>query len=396
MNIITKSPPNFENTAVAFSHKSNWQLRKAYGLFIVFSNNFLTDIGTRLTSSALRWHLPVSPFIKYTVYEQFCGGETLKDCEQTIARLGASSIKTILDYGVEGKSSEKEYEAACRQKLETIRYTQNNPNVTVMSVKITGLARFQLLGKLHEGKMLSDAEKLEFSKVEHRLHQICEAAQKANIQIYFDAEETWIQKPLDDLIDALMMAYNKEKPIVFNTIQLYCKNRLAYLMEAHQHAAKRGYLYGAKLVRGAYMEKERERAHKMSYPSPIHDDKKAVDHDYDAAIDYCLKNLDTLAFCCASHNESSNLHGAVRMDEKQIPRNHPHVTFAQLYGMGENLTFNLAEAGYNAQKLIPYGPVKDVMPYLIRRAEENSSVGGQVSRELSLLKKEMERRGLIT
>jgi len=392
MDINTLPALNFEDTKIAFASKSNWQLRKSYQLFKLLSSETVVSLSTKFTPLALKFHLPIAPLIKHTVYEQFCGGETLKECEVTIERLGNSSIKTILDYGIEGKATEDEYEATCQHKLETIKYTKANSNVTVISAKVTGLGRFELLEKIQAGKKLFASEEKEFERLKERLHKISKACKEADIQIYWDAEETWIQKPLDDLINELMQHYNAEKVIVFNTIQLYCKNRLAYLMEAHQQAAKKKYVYGAKLVRGAYMEKERERAKKMRYPSPIHENKVAVDRDYNAAIDYCLKNLDTLSFCCASHNEYSNQYLAKRIDEKGIPRNHSNITFGQLYGMGENLTFNLAAAGYNALKLIPYGPVKDVIPYLLRRAQENSSVGGQVSRELMLLKKEIERR----
>jgi proline dehydrogenase len=386
--------PDFDNTAVAFASKSDWELRKAYALFLMFNNPLLVNMGIKLTPLALHWHLPVTPLIRHTIFEHFCGGETLKDCEKTIRQLGEKGIQSILDYGVEGKSNEKEYENTCRHKLETIQYARQNKNICAISVKITGLARFALLEKIHTGKKLNRSEQAEFQKVSDRIHVICKAASDAGVQVYFDAEETWIQKPLNELIEGMMQTYNRQRVIVFNTYQLYAKGCLQYLMNAHQEAARKGYYLGAKLVRGAYMEKERIRAKKLGYPSPIHENKKLVDADYNAAIDYCLKNLDTISFCCASHNEYSNAYLAKRIDEKKIPRNHPHITFGQLYGMGDNLTFNLAAAGYNALKLIPYGPVKDVIPYLLRRAEENSSVGGQMSRELLLLKKEMKRRGL--
>jgi proline dehydrogenase len=394
MSIDTKPALNFENTAIAFASKSDWELRKSYGLFLMLSSNVLVQFGTKFTPFALKWHFPISPFIKYTIYEQFCGGETLADCKKTIRHLGEKGVKAILDYGVEAKSNETEYDNTCRQIVKTIEYAGREEFVSVVSVKITGLARFALLEKIHAGKKLDAAEKNEYQKIFARLHQISKAAHDAGIQVYYDAEETWIQYPLNELIDEMMRTYNRERAIVFNTFQLYTKGCLPYLMEAHQQAAKDGYYYGAKLVRGAYMEKERLRAKELGCLSPIHENKKAVDDDYNAAIDYCLKNLDAISFCCASHNEYSNAYLARRMDEKNIPRHHPNICFGQLYGMGENLTFNLAAAGYNALKLIPYGPVKDVIPYLLRRAEENSSVGGQVSRELNLLKSEMKRRGL--
>jgi len=395
MNIDTKQALNFENTAIAFASKSNWELRKSFGLFKLFSSNALVSLGTKFTHLALKFHLPVTPFIKYTIYEQFCGGETLQDCKTTIQHLGEKGVKAILDYGVEAKSNETEYDNACQQILKTIQYAGTSDDASVVSVKITGLGSFELLEKIHARNALNNAEKKEYQRINERLHKISRATKDAGIQIYYDAEETWIQQPLNDLIDEMMRTYNRERAVIFNTFQLYSKGCLPYLMEAHQEAAKQGYFFGAKLVRGAYMEKERARAKQQGYPSPIHENKKAVDADYNAAIDYCLKNLDAISFCCASHNEYSNKYLATRMDEKNIPRNHPNISFGQLYGMGENLTFNLAAAGYNALKLIPYGPVKDVIPYLLRRAEENSSVGGQVTRELNLLKKEMKRRGLL-
>jgi proline dehydrogenase len=395
MNINTKPSLSFEDIEVAFSNKSNWELRKSYGLFRLFNYSSIVSLGTKLTPLAIKWHLPVTPFIKLTIYEQFCGGETLRDCQTAIEHLGEKGINAILDYGVEAKSNETEYDNTCRQILKTIDYGRTNEHVSVVSVKITGLGRFELLEKIHAGEKMNATEKKEYQRIHERVHKISSAAKSAGIQIYYDAEETWIQQPLNDLIEEMMRTYNRDQAIIFNTFQLYTTGCLPYLMEAHQQAAKEGYFFGAKLVRGAYMEKERARAKQQGYPSPIHQNKKAVDADYNAAIDYCLKNLDAVSFCCASHNEYSNKYLAMRMDEKNIPRNHAHIAFGQLYGMGENLTFNLAAAGYRALKLIPYGPVKDVIPYLLRRAEENSSVGGQVTRELNLLKSEMKRRGLL-
>jgi proline dehydrogenase len=239
MDINTLPALNFEDTEIAFAAKSNWQLRKSYQLFKLFSSQTLVSLGTKFTPLALKFHLPIAPFIKHTVYEQFCGGETLKECEITIEQLGNSNIKTILDYGIEGKATEDEYEATCKHKLETIQYTKANKNVTVISAKVTGLGRFELLEKIQAGKKLFASEEKEFERLKIRLHKISKACKEADIQIYWDAEETWIQNPLDELIDELMQNYNTKKVIVFNTLQLYCKNRLAYLMNAHQKAAKK-------------------------------------------------------------------------------------------------------------------------------------------------------------
>lgn len=395
MSIASKVALHLDDTVTAYSLKSDWQLRKSYGLFLMFNSRLLVRLGLKYTPLALKWRLPVTPIIKATLFEQFCGGETLEDCDEIITRLGAKGVKTILDYGAEAKAAETEYENTCQQVMNTIEYAGRNKNVNTVSVKITGISRFELLEKIHRGDKLNALEKKEYQLVADRLHKICCKAAECQVQIFFDAEETWIQRPIDELIGTMMQQYNRRGVIVFNTIQLYTKNGLSMLLSAHQQAMKEAYYYGAKLVRGAYMEKERKRARLMKYPSPIHENKKAVDRDFNKAIDYCLDNLDTLAFCCASHNEQSNAYLAQRIDEKNIARNHKGITFGQLYGMGDYLTFNLARAGYNALKLVPYGPVNEVIPYLLRRAEENSSVDGQLSRELMMLKKEMQRRRLL-
>lgn len=392
--IAQKNIPNFENTEIAFSHKSNWQLKKAYGLFKLFSFQPLVNIGAQLTEKALQLKLPINGLVKHTIFEQFCGGENLADCKKTIAQLASFNIDTILDYGVEAKQSEAEYEATLQHQLQAIAYAKNNKHISVVAAKVTGMARFSLLEKMNAGKALTESENNEATKVASRLHQLATAAHEAQVQLYFDAEETWIQKPIDNWIENLMAQFNTKSPVIFNTIQLYCKDRLAHLLDAHDKAKQEGYIYGAKLVRGAYMEKERARALQKNYASPIHKNKELVDRDYNAAIDYCLNHIDSIAFCCGSHNEYSNQYLAAKMQEKNIPLQHPHITFAQLYGMSENLTFNLAHSGYRTAKWIPYGTIKEVIPYLTRRAQENSSATGQMSRELLLLKKEMARRGL--
>ena len=388
-------PLSFEDTQVAFSAKSDSELKRSYRLFQLFSFNELVKVGSWATNLAMRLQLPISPLVKYTIFHQFCGGETLKDTETTVEQLARSGINSILDYGVEAKNNERDFDNALQHHLKTLQYAKTHPHITIISAKITGLGRFAMLEKAHAKEKLTAVEKEEFERIRQRLHQLCQAASISGTSIFFDAEETWIQQPLDDLIEEMMQQHNHGKTVVYNTFQLYRNDGLTLLKNAHQRAVQAGYTLGVKLVRGAYMEKERARALKTGYSSPIHENKAAVDEDYNMAIDFCLTHLEHITFCCASHNEESCLHLAQQIDAKGIARNHSHITFSQLYGMGDHITYNLAQAGFNSSKYIPYGPVKEVIPYLLRRAQENSSVAGQVGRELGLLQKEMKRRGLI-
>lgn len=385
---------SFNNTQIAFAHLSNMQLRKSFYLFKIMNNNYLVNVGTSLTNMALAFRLPISPFIRPTFFNHFCGGETLDDSKDNIAALGKYNVKTLLDYSVEGKETDTDFDHSLQQLLAGVAFAQNNMHVPVVVAKITGMARLGLLEQYHAGETLQPKQQKQWVRLRERLHTLCKAAQQANVILYFDAEESWIQIALDDLISEMMRTYNREKAIVYNTVQLYRHDRLAYLKVAHKTAQKEGYFLGVKLVRGAYMEKERQRAKDKGYPSPIQPDKAASDHDFDAALSYCIDHIEDIAFCCASHNEVSNLYLCELMQNHNIPPQHPHIWFAQLYGMSDNLSFNLAHEGYNVGKYLPYGPLHDVMPYLIRRAQENTSVAGQMSRQLQLLQKEMIRRGL--
>lgn len=388
--------PNFEDTEIAFAHVSNAQLRKSYYIFQFFQFNTLVDLGGKLAQWGLKWHLPVGLFAKPTIYGQFVGGVTLKETEKTVNRLAKSGVKGILDYAIEGKTTERAFDDTLKHKLEMLEYVKHNDNVKLISVKVTGLGKFSLLERVHRGDVLLQSEQKEYERLKARLHKLCAAAEEASTGILFDAEETWIQDPLDALIEEMMAHYNKEKAIVYNTYQLYAVSRLPKLKEDYEKAQKEGYILGAKLVRGAYMEKERERAAEMGYPSPIHKDKDAVDKDYNLGLDFCLDRFGKgIAFCAATHNEYSCKYLAEQIEARGLPKNHKYMFFAQLFGMGEHITFNLAKEGYTAAKLIPFGPVKEVIPYLVRRAQENSSVEGQTSRELSILTKEMKRRKLL-
>lgn len=384
---------SFNNTEVAFSGKTKNDLNRSYWLFKMVSNSGFVNLGKSLTTFALKTHLPIKGMIKATIFKQFCGGETINECDKTIAELAKFNIGTILDYSVEGKETEKDFDDCTTETIATITKAKNSTSIPFCVFKVTGLARFDLLEKVSINfNNLNPEEQKEFGRVQLRVSTICKAAHEAGIPIFIDAEESWIQPAIDHLANQMMVLYNTEKPIVYNTYQLYRKDRLAYLKHSFKLATEGNYFLGAKLVRGAYMEKERARANEKGYPSPIHDTKAHTDMDYDASILFCTEHLDRIAICAGTHNENSSMKLAEIMQKKNIEPLNKHVFFSQLLGMSDHISFNLANAGYNVAKYVPYGPVREVLPYLIRRAQENTSVKGQTGRELSLIIKEKERR----
>ncbi len=383
---------NFQDTAVAFADKTNSQLKEKYWLFKTMGSQALVNFGTSLTNFALSFHLPVKTLIKKTLFRQFCGGETIAECEPTIASLGKSHIGTILDYSVEGKSEEEDFCATKNEIIRTIERAKADENIPFAVFKVTGIAPLGTLEKVSSGVALTDKGKAKWQRIQARVDAICQLAHSLEQPVFIDAEESWIQDAIDSLAERMMEKYNREQPIVFNTIQLYRHDRLEFLKESHRKAKEKNYILAVKLVRGAYMEKERARAEELNYPSPIQADKEASDRDYDAAIDYCLENIKDIAFVAGTHNEKSVQMLAQKMEEKKIAHNHPHVFFSQLFGMSDNLSYILADNRYNVSKYVPYGPVEDAVPYLIRRAKENTSVMGQMSRELDLIDKELKRR----
>lgn len=385
---------DFQDTATAFADKSNSELKEKYRIFKMMNSPFLNSMGSKAAKFALTLGLPVEGIIKSTVFEQFCGGETIAECEPSIAKLGRSDIGTILDYSVEGKSEEADFELTKEETIRTIQRAKDDPRLPFAVFKVTGIAPLGTLEKLSKKKRLDAKGQAKCERIHNRVQEICEYAYSVRQPVFIDAEESWIQDAIDRLAVEMMEKYNRESAIVFNTFQMYRTDRLEYLKTSRREAANDGYILGAKLVRGAYMEKERARAEEMNYPSPIQPDKAATDHDYDAAIDYCLDHLDDVAFVCATHNEASTQKLAKKMHERGIPTDHPHVFFSQLFGMSDNLSYVLADKGYRVSKYLPYGPVRDAIPYLIRRANENSSVTGQVSRELDMIETELKRRKL--
>lgn len=392
LSMFKEQPLSFENTEVAFRHSSNADLQRTYWLFRVINSNFLVQIGPPLTNLALKIGLPVQGLIKKTIFRQFCGGETIRECETTIKTLATGGVGTILDYSVEGEDDERVFDATRDEILRTIRRAAKDPSIPITVFKVTGVGRFALLQKMDERLPLTDAETEEWQRLADRVIAICEKAYSSGIPVMIDAEETWIQDTIDLLALNMMRRFNVERPIIYNTYQLYRADKLQLLKIDGETAKTEQFILGAKLVRGAYMEKERDRAGELGYPSPIQPDKAATDRDFNAALAYCADNINTIAFVAGTHNEDSCRYLTELMKEKQIDPKHKHVYFAQLLGMSDNLSFNLADAGYNVAKYVPYGPIKAVMPYLFRRAQENTAISGQMSRELSLIVKEMKRR----
>jgi proline dehydrogenase len=402
---------SFENTANAFEYKSDKELKRAAKLFSSMGYAPLVWLGTRLTPWVVRSGLPVNGLIRKTLFAQFVGGETLEETAVVARKLGEYHVQVILDYGVEGgNDGEPGFDHAVGEFNRVIDYAATQPNIPFMSVKVTGIARFGLLEKLDTGMKaytgslmkrygrvledLTEEERAEWERVVQRMRLIAQEGAQQQIGVLVDAEETWIQDPVDVLTIRMMDEFNRGRVVVYNTIQLYRSDRLAFLKDSDSAAEQRGFILGVKLVRGAYMEKERKRASGMGYPSPIQPDKEATDRDYDEGVEFCIDRLERVALIVASHNEYSNLNAVQLLQQKGLPLGHPHVHFSQLYGMSDNITFNLAKAGCAVSKYLPFGPIGDVVPYLMRRAQENSSMSGQTGRELGLIRKEMKRRGL--
>jgi proline dehydrogenase len=359
------------------------------------NNQNLVKIGSSIGLLAIKFKIPFTEtVVRNTIFPQFCGGENLLDCQKTIDKLYEYDTLTILDYGAEGKSDEDDLDAVMEETMKAVEMAASNNSVPVVSTKITGLVDNVILEKMHKKEVLTDGENRKYQHLAERLDEICSKAFELGISVFVDAEESWIQDPIDELVMQMMEKFNKEKATVYNTYQLYNVTKLDHLKRDHQRCLDKGIIFGAKMVRGAYMDKERARAEEMNYPSPIQPDKEATDRDYNAALQYCIENHETISSCCASHNAESNMLQAGLVHSKGIEHNHPHINFCQLYGMSDNITFNLANAGYNAAKYVVYGPIKEVIPYLIRRTEENASVTGEMSRELSMVDKELKRRGL--
>lgn len=384
----------FENTANAFALQSDTELKKSHFIFSTMGWQLLVDIGSKLTMTALQWKLPVKGLIKKTIFSQFCGGTTVEECMPVVERMYDKGVSSILDYSVEGKESEADFDAVVQKKLSLIKGAAAHEALPFEVVKPTGIGRFYIWQQITEGKTLTTQEQQEWERIVARVDLLCKTANEYQVGILFDGEETWMQDAADSLIRDMMLKYNKTQAIIVNTVQCYRKDRLDYITALYEDARENNFIVGAKIVRGAYMEKERERAAKMGYESPICDDKPATDAMFNSVMRFILDRLEVIKLFIGTHNEQSTLEAMQIFKEKGIPPSSKDVWFGQLYGMSDNLTYNLAALGHDVFKILPFGPVADVMPYLIRRAQENTSVAGQMGRELALIKKEMNRRGI--
>lgn len=382
----------FDNTEIAFSLKSNSELNRAFLLFKMISYEPLVKVGKTLTNFAIKANLPVDSVIRATVFDHFCGGVNEKDCLPVIDAMYEKGVSSVLDFSVEGKEVESFFDSAMQKTLEIIEFSQNKEAMPIAVFKPTGFGKPYLYEKKSEGQPFTADEQEQWNRIEERYDRVCKLAKEKDVELLIDAEESWMQQAVDDLVTNMMQKYNTEKPIVYNTLQMYRHDRMAFVKAQLEHAKTNGYYLGYKIVRGAYMEKENERAIKKGYPTPICESKAATDENFNAAAKFILDHLDTISLFAGTHNEASSYLILDLMKEKGIAKNDNRVWFGQLYGMSDHISFNLAHLGYNVAKYVPFGPVKDVLPYLIRRAEENTSVAGQTGRELMLLTKEKARR----
>ncbi len=387
-----KSKLSFADTSIAFSYKSDQELKKSYLLFSSINNPVLSKLGANIVKFALKVKIPIKGIIRNTVFWQFCGGESIDQCDATIDKLANYNIKTILDFAAEGDSDESDFDTVTKEILKTVKKAASTSNIHFCVFKPTGIASKELLEKIQLKEKLNEQEEQQFEVARNRFDTIAKACFDHDIQLYVDSEYSFYQDPIDELVYDLMEKYNNKKAVVFNTYQMYRNGMLEKLQKADERGRKNGYHVGAKLVRGAYMEKERERADEHGYDDPIMADKESTDKQYDDALKFCIKNIDNMELCSGSHNENSNSLLAEQIQNNNLEKDDPRIYFAQLFGMSDHISFSLAHEGYNVVKYVPYGPIETVMPYLLRRAEENTSIAGQSSRELELITKELKRR----
>lgn len=383
---------SFDDTQVAFQDKSNRELLLAYFIFLLTKNPLLVKLLSRSAKICLDLGLPIKRIIKSTVFKQFCGGESSREYKRVIASLGRSTIGTILDYSVEGNQDEAGFESTTAELLKVVEEAAGNPNIPCSCMKLSAIGSFELFAAVSEGQALTPARTEAWENIVRRLDTICAAASRSGKPIYIDAEESWVQDAMDQLAETMMARYNTDRAVVYTTLQLYRWDRIDYFAGLIEKARAAGHKVGVKIVRGAYLEKERDRAREMGYPSPVNPSKAATDNEYNRAITLFIDNIDVAELCLGTHNEFSCKLLMRLMQDRQIPRNHPHIWFAQLYGMSDNISYNLAKAGYNVTKYLPYGPVESTLPYLTRRAEENTAIAGQMSKELEIIVRERHRR----
>jgi proline dehydrogenase len=383
---------SFENTEIAFFSRSDRELRKTLWLFRAFNNRLIVRIGIFFLRLSVKLGMPFKKLIKNTIYKHFCGGESIVECSRSVKQLHSFNIGAILDYAVEGEDSENDFDRTCEELLSVVSKASRVPNIPFAVFKPSGIGSKMLMAKVQDKEPLSDEETAGFENIKKRFNSICRLAYEKDVRLFIDSEDSWFQDTVDDLTYEMMRKYNKGKPIVFNTYQMYRKDMATRLKEAFEYSLADGYFLGVKLVRGAYMEKERQRAAAKGYPDPIFPEKVLTDKAFNNALTFCIENISQVSVCCGSHNEESNYHLVRLINDYGLQKDDQRAYSAQLFGMSDHITYNLAQFGYNAAKYVPYGPVEAVIPYLIRRAEENTSIAGQTSRELQLIRKEMKRR----
>jgi proline dehydrogenase len=382
----------FNNTKHAFVLKSDEDLKRSLFLFTMMNIPYFVPVSTAATNLALNLKLPIEPLVRATIFKQFCGGVSQDDCMPLVKKMRKENVYSVLDYSVEGKENEEEFDKAADTKIEIIKYAASAEEIPFAVAKPTGLGRFEIWEKVTANDTLTDEEQEEWERIKARFEKVCQAAYDNNTRLLIDAEESWMQDAADNFIEDMMRKFNKEKTIIFNTLQCYRWDRLSYVKAIHERAQKEGFKLGFKTVRGAYMEKENARAKRLGYPTPICEDKEATDVNYNAVMSYCIDNVDDIAQFIGTHNEVSTYMALQLMNQKDLYLSDDRIWFGQLYGMSDHISFNLGRVNANAIKLLPFGPIKDVIPYLIRRAQENSSVQGQTGRELALLREEKQRR----
>jgi proline dehydrogenase len=383
---------HFDDTSLAFKHKSDRDLLLSYLIFLLTKHPFLVKFLSRAAKLSLSMGLPVKPLIKATVFRQFCGGENRKEYRKVVTQLGRAGIGAILDYSVEGGGNEAGFEETQHAILQTIQQAGLHENIPCACMKMTGIVAEFLLEKMTSGEVLSEKENAAWKRLRQRLTDICKLAGERDTPIYIDAEESWIQGVVDDLAEEMMLTFNHKKAIVFTTLQMYRTNRIDYFKRLIQHARRNNFLLGVKIVRGAYMEQERDRARQLGYPSPIHPDKPSTDRAFDETLHIFMDHMEVVEICVGTHNENSCRLLTDLMTARGIPNDHPHIFFSQLYGMSDHISYKLADAGYNVTKYLPFGPVASTLPYLARRAEENTAIAGQMSKELEIIVRERRRR----
>ncbi len=383
---------DFENTEIAFSIKSDRDLRRAYFLFKLISYPTLVKIGNPVIRFCSTLGIPIGWIVKPTAFKHFVGGATLEECQPAVDKLKTANVYSILDYSVEGREDDASIRAALEETLRAVRHAGNNPDIPFAVFKPTAFGNSKAMEVLSGESVPDKKTKEEGEKFKARIEKLCQTAFDSDIPIMVDAEDTYYQNFIDQVVMDMMRKYNKQKAIVFNTYQMYRHDRIGVLKSDIETARKERFCLGAKFVRGAYMEKERERAQRLRYEDPIQPDKESTDRDYNLALKICVENIDIVSIFNGTHNEYSSMYLAELMQEHQINPGDQRAWFSQLYGMSEHISFNLAAAGYNVAKYVPYGPVRYVLPYLMRRVEENTSVKGQTGRELSLIQREIDRR----